>query len=142
MTTILADHNLRVMVSDSNMTDGDRAWSTRKVHRINGWLIGCSGIVAQFGPFLEWVRKDMRVPPEFDFDESTALFMEESGLYLFDVNTDGLTKVPGGIEAIGSGGMGAICAYEAMTKKDPRKAVRIACKHDAGSRGPVRAYRL
>ena len=47
-----------------------------------------------------------------------------------------------GIEAIGSGGKAAICAYEALALTDPVHAVRIVCKHDAGSRAPVRVYRL
>ena len=142
MTTILADARRGVIVSDSNLTDGERSWSTRKVHRVKSMLIGLAGTMLESLSFLQWARSGMSTPPDFAFDHCTALVLDSSGLYLFDMNTDGLTKVTRGIESIGTGGMGAMCAYEALGYQDPARAVRISCKHDAGSRGPVRTYRL
>ena len=68
--------------------------------------------------------------------------LDHDGLWLFDSNCDTLTRVPSGREAIGSGGKGAICAFEALGFLDAAKAVRIACTHDSGSRPPVRTYHL
>lgn len=142
MTTILADTRLGVMVSDSNMTDGDRAWRVRKVHRIRGTLVGLAGTMIEGLAFLDWYRAGMTTPPDFAFGDSTALVLDTDGLWLFDENTDTLARVRAGREAIGTGGKGAMCAYEALGFSSPAKAVRIACVHDSGSRPPVRTYRL
>lgn len=142
MTTILADARLGVMVADSHMSDGNRCWNVRKVQRIRGALVACAGQVSEGAHFLDWWRGGAESAPEFAFGGSSALVLDESGLYIFDESTIALTKVPGGREAIGSGSQGAMCAYEALCWSDPVQAVRIACKHDHGSRPPVRTYRL
>ncbi len=143
MTTILADYSRRVMVADSNATDGDRAWQMRKVYRIRGALVGTAGNIDEAAFFRAWyANRDDTIAPEFSFANSSALVLDHSGLWLFDENTIELTRVPSGREAIGTGGKGAICAYEAMGWDDPARAVRIACKHDSGSRPPVRTYHL
>lgn len=141
MTTILADAKLGIMVSDSNVTDGDRAWSRPKVFRIRGTLVGLAGETSNFEPFLKWYRGGMDGPADFQF-ESSVLVLTPKGLFNLECDGVALERIHSGIEAIGSGGYGAICAYEAMRFQDPVKAVRIACKHDAGSRAPIRTYRL
>lgn len=130
------------MVSDSNATDGDRVWSMKKVHRIRGALLGFAGLVPEFEAFLDWYRGGMVEKLQFTGDETSVLVLTSSGLYLFDDNLMQLQRVKTGREAIGSGGKAAIAAYEALNFTDPRRAVRIACKHDAGSRTPVRTYTL
>jgi hypothetical protein len=142
MTTILADAKLGLMVSDTNMTDEDRVWHVRKVFRVRGALVATAGPVIQGEAFMEWWRKGAEEPPDFDFDESSALVLDEHGLYFLDDSVLGLTKVVGGREAIGTGGKVALAVYEAMSWKDPVKAVRITCKYDSGSRTPVRVYKL
>lgn len=142
MTTILADYRLRVMVADSMLADDDRAWNIRKINRIRGALVGCSGEMDKWSHFLAWWKAGAEAEPAFDFSGCSALVLSATGLYIFDDSTIALTKVDGGREAIGSGGKGAICAYEALGWQDPRKAVRIAVKHDAKSRGPVRVFTL
>lgn len=130
------------MVSDSNISDGDRSWSGRKIFRSRGALIGCAGEVEQGNWFVDWWKDGADTPPTFDFSGSSALVLDDSGLYLYDSSTIGLTLVTTRHESIGTGAIGAICAYEAMGWKDPRRAVAIACKHDAKSRAPVRVYHL
>lgn len=142
MTTVLADVRWGVMVSDSNQTDDDRTWSVKKVHRIRGALVGLAGTHLEIGYFLDWYRAGMGAPPEFNFEDCSALVLDVDGLWLFDSNCATLERVTGGREAIGTGGKAALCAYEAMNYSDPRRAVRIVCKHDAASRGPVRVYTL
>lgn len=142
MTTILADFARRMIVADSHATDEDRAWSIRKVHRIRGALVACSGSVIAGEAFCDWFRADDGSPPDLDMADSSILVMDSSGLYVFDDDVLGLTKVPGGVEAIGSGAKGALCAYDALDRSDMRKAVRVACKYDAHSRAPVRSFKL
>ncbi len=144
MTTILADAKLGLMVADSNMIDEDagRRWSVRKVKRLRGALLACAGDVMQGNYFIDWWKEGAETEPKFKFDESAALVLDDSGLYLFDATTPMLTRVPSGREAIGTGAIAAMAAYEALKWKDPRRAVTIACKHDRNSAPPVRLYRL
>lgn len=140
MTTVLADLRLGVMVADSNICDDDRVWFGRKVFRIRGALLGFAGVVDEAIAFREWWRGGMsaRKPR---FAHSQALVLTGSELLYFD-NMLIPEPVRRGREAIGTGGKAAMCAYEAMGFEDPGRAVRIVCRHDAGSRGPVRIYRL
>lgn len=132
------------MVSDSNMSDGERVWKARKVHRIRGCLLGLAGHVDEINGFLDWYRAGEPETgyPKLAFENSVVLALDPDGLWLFDSSCTQWSKVPTGREAIGTGGVAAISAYEALDWTDPARAVRIACKHDAGSRVPVRTYRL
>lgn len=143
MTTVLADHRLRCIVADSAVSDeGERVWKMRKVHRIRGELVAFAGALAECRTFIDWYRHKPETPPDFTFKDSSALVLRENGLFLFDEDCIELTKVTGGREAIGTGSVAAIAAYEALGWTDPQKAVRIACHHDLKSRPPVRTYRL
>lgn len=142
MTTILADRRLGVMVADSSMTDDDRRWAARKVFRVRGALLGFAGNEPDFHLFREWFRGGAHTPADFDFGASSALVLDATGLYFFDANYTSLQRIESGREAIGTGGKAAMCAYEALRFADPVKAVRIVCKHDSNSLGPVRRYRL
>ena len=140
MTTILADFRLGVMVADSSISDGDRVWIGRKVYRYKGSIIGFSGEVDESIEFMRWWRRGCGTKPP-KFSHSNALVLSESGLLHFASSCTGI-PVESGIEAIGSGGKAAICTYEAMGFTDPVAAVKLVCKHDAGSRTPVRTYRM
>lgn len=137
MTTILADLKLGVMISDSSVSDDNRVWSERKVKRWKGKLIGFAGDVDEAVQFMAWL-KGGKVPK---FAHSDALVLSDEGLFHYCKSTTAL-KVERGIEAIGSGAKAAMCAYEALAFTDPVRAVKIVCKHDSGSRAPVRTYRL
>jgi len=138
VTTILSDAHLGVMVADSSVSDGDRVWSERKVFRIKGALIGLAGEDGDCGRFLQWVKDGLPGKPRFG--ETAALILTPGQLLFFDGNYVEPVKVKSGREAIGSGGKSAMCAYEALGWTDPRRAVRIVCRHDAASRAPVRVY--
>lgn len=139
MTTILADAKLGVMVSDSCFNDGDRVYTGRKVFRVREGLLGFAGLRDEFMRVLAW-WKDGRTgtPPKFN---GGMLLLCDEGLFEFDTPVVPI-KMESGRAAIGSGGKGAICAYEAMGFEDPARAVAIACRHDHASRAPVRTYRL
>lgn len=126
-----------MIVSDSSATDDDRVWSERKVFRYKGALYGFAGNVDDRIAFMEWIKGDGPVP---NFTGS-CLMLSDAGLFLYDTSTMP-QKVARGIEAIGTGAKAAMCAYEALAFTDPKRAVAIVCRHDSGSRTPVRTYRL
>lgn len=128
------------MVADSAISDGDRVWSGRKVWRIKGALIGFAGDVAEAHAMAAWLKAGGKGNPP-PFKSSVALLMNQDGLFYYAASKYG-TRVEGGVEAIGSGAKAAICTYEALGWSDPVKALRIVCKHDAGSRPPIRTYKL
>jgi ATP-dependent protease HslVU (ClpYQ) peptidase subunit len=143
VTTVLADARLGLMVSDSNISDGTRVWTGKKVHRIHGSLIGCAGSLPQIEAFLAWFRAGADISAcDFALDESYFLILNKDGLFEVEQVTGLMRHVKSGREAIGSGAVFAIAAYEALNWMDPRRAVAIACKHDTNSRAPVRQYHL
>src|SRR5262249_83125 len=140
MTTILADAKFGVMVSDAVWCDSERVGRKRKVFRVHGVLVGMAGSIEEFGIFLAWCKTSFNDKPP-KFPHLNAMVLSPSGLLHFAGN--GLPiKEDNGIQAIGTGAMAAMAAYEALGFTDPKAAVRIACHHDANSRGPVRVYRL
>lgn len=141
MTTIIADFHLRTMVADSSLSDGDRTWVGRKVRRIGREVIGFAGSEAHFPLFLEWYRAGCASKPPATSD-SQFLILNDGGLYLYDTNYKNPHLVESGREAIGTGAKAAMCTYEALGFRDPKRAVRIVCKHDSASRTPVRVYTL
>lgn len=141
MTTVIADARLGVMVADSNVSDGERCGSMRKVWRIRGALVGCAGNLCDIEPFVQWVRDGADHLTRPRTPHLSALVLADDGLRHF-VASDPPILVQSGREAIGSGAMAVLAVHEALDFSDPARAVRIVCKHDAGSRGPVRTYRL
>jgi hypothetical protein len=140
MTTILADVKHGVMVADSSVTDDDRVWVGKKVFRVKGSLIGVAGLEAEITTFIKWFRGGM--VGKVDFNKSSALILNSHGLFFYDHNYTTPQRIAIGREAVGSGAKSVMCAYEALNFQDPRRAVRIVCKHDANSRTPVRQYKL
>jgi hypothetical protein len=137
MTTVLADARLGVIISDSSISDDNRVWSGRKVFRYKGSLYGFAGDTDEAIQFMAWIKGGK--PPKFA--HSDCLVLSESGLTHYNNGTVP-QPVDKGIEAIGTGAKAAMCAYEALAFTDPVLAVKITCKHDSGSRTPVRTYRL
>lgn len=131
------------MCSDTAESDGDRVWKSRKVFRIRDALIGAAGMSIEINHFFEWFRRNDGTMPKFKRETLTVLVLDQRGLFIFDAACPtGPMRVPSGRSAIGTGGAAAMSAYEGLAWTDPAKAVRIACKHDANSRTPVRSYHL
>lgn len=138
MTTILADAKLGVVVADSSLSDGDRLWTGRKVWRVRGALLAFAGKVLERDQFLAWYRGGQQdTPPKFA--DSSALLLSHEGLFIFN-NTCTPEHIVTGREAIGTGAKAAMCAYEALGWIDPKRAVRIVCRHvsTAAQFAPVR----
>ncbi len=140
MTTVLADARLGVMVADSNISDGDRKWARQKVFRAGPELIGLAGIWTECLQLRDWYMGGSEGKPP-KLSNASMLILSREGLVLVDQELVP-QRVESGREAIGSGAKAAMCAYEALGWKDPRRAVQIVCRHDAASRAPVRAYNL
>lgn len=141
MTTVLADRRFGVMFADSNISDGERQWRARKVFRVNGDLFGFAGDVPEWTSFRDWIKGGMSTARP----KSTTLQvlqLRRDGLFYFGTGDELPERISSGREAIGTGSMAAMAAYEATGWTDPRRAVQIACRHDAESRAPVRAYYL
>ena len=141
MTTVLADFKVGLMVADTAASDGDRQWpGARKVWRVRGALLGFAGPYEEIEAFLAWWRDGAQGHGP-KFAGGYALVMSSAGLVLFAGSTSPMA-VESGRDAIGTGGKGAMCAYDALGWTNPRLAVQIACRYDASSRAPVRSYRL
>lgn len=141
MTTILADVKLGLMVADSRLSDGDRLWTGRKVWRHDGHLLGVAGVWSSCLAFVDWFKSGRPAGVPVAVKGASMLVMAPQGLILFD--DDMMPQViESGREAIGSGAKAAMCAHEALGWADPARAVRIVCRHDAQSSGPVRTYKL
>ncbi len=135
MTTIAADLKTGTMVSDTQWNDGAEKGSTRKVYRINGELIGFAGDWALITKAIAWFKQGKKGPPPKG--EISALVLN-GRIQTWEPENGFMDQ--GNQFAIGTGGAAARAAM--MAGSDVRTAVRIACKIDAMSGGPVRAYRL
>lgn len=142
MTTVLADARLGVIVADSNISDGDRTWSGRKVFRVKGCLIGYAGNEEDSIAFLDWFKSGHDVAKKPKLTNFSALLLSPRGLFSYDQDLILPLPVAKGIESIGTGAKAAMSAYEALDWKDPKRAVQIVCRHDSSSRAPVRVYHL
>lgn len=139
MTTILCDAKKGIMLADSSISDDDRIWLDRKVYRVKGNLVGFAGDYEEGRIFLDWLRGKRDKPKCKDI---SALMLTHEGLFIFEGAQMEPRKVERGIESIGTGAKAVICTYEALGFDDPKKAMKIVCKHDAGSRPPIRTYKL
>lgn len=140
MTTILADFHKRIMVADSAISDGDRMWSGRKVWRIGKSIIGFAGDVSEAHAMIAWLKTGAQGNPP-PFKNSHALLMNSEGLFYYAASKYGIA-VESGIDSIGTGAKAVMCTYEALEFENPQKALKIVCKHDAGSRPPIKTYKL
>lgn len=140
MTTVLADWHAGLMVSDSQVSDQDRKWSQRKVFRIRRSLVGYAGDCSQAEQFLAWYRAGCDGKPP-RLDNFSALVMSAHGLWHYERSHIPL-PVASGREAIGTGAKAAMVGYQLMGWANARQVVRAVCDHDAGSKTPVRQYRL
>ena len=139
MTTIAACTVRRVMVADSQWTDGRRCGGVRKVYRIGGALVGLAGDFATIHACLAKLRAGELERGDGDLSDVEVLRLAESGLSTWTA-ADGWGPLTEKRWAIGTGADFAIGAL--MAGATPLRAVQIAITHDAGSGGTARAYRL
>lgn len=139
MTTIAADPGLGLMVSDSQIADGDQKWSVQKIELIDGTLYATCGDAVDGEKFFEWVRRGRKGRrPKLDVDEFNALALNENGLFWFDHKLHPMQMHKP--FAIGSGGKA--CRAAMIAGAQIERAVEIACEVDAGSSMPLQIYDL
>jgi ATP-dependent protease HslVU (ClpYQ) peptidase subunit len=135
MTTIAADSELKIMASDSRVTNEDGSFFlSRKVFQLpSGELAGLSGNIVDGLKFLDWYANglDEDEKPEFGAEAFCALLLDNCGrLTIWDADCIGL-EVIGRFHAIGSGANAAMGAM--LAGASPDEAVAIASRIDSGT---------
>ncbi|MBS7457706.1 hypothetical protein [Coralloluteibacterium stylophorae] len=139
MTTAAYDGH--EIAADSQITSGDRRSSRSKLIR-NGDLVAAgAGDFLSIDEVISWLRGEGPKPSSGDA-EILAGSRATGQVFRYLLTSEGLFRydVTGQLFSIGSGGDYALGAMSAGTSA--REAVRIACKHDLYSSGPVRACKL
>lgn len=120
---------------------GSRFFKCEKLYRVlrGGVLniVGLAGESASGLVFLDWYQSgDKETPEKLITGEAdfTALVLNRSGLFEFDKWCRG-EKILGRFYAVGSGAKAALGALHMGA--NARTAVRIACKVDPYSAGPI-----
>ena len=137
MTTIVADFNNKIMVSDTRCSYGGTVFRMIKIHKApDGTLIGFSGNVTEATKFVEWFMSghNKAKVPRFGDDAFDALTMNDEGIMLWDSSLVA-TKVNQSFFAVGSGAQYAIGAMKAGASAE--KAVTIATEEDSCSGLPL-----
>ena len=138
MTTIIADAKAGIMVSDSNTSDGEIKWPTRKIERIGDSLFGFAGEAVEIQKMLRWLnggRKGKKPKTK----ECSGLELSAEGVFLWDDAP--ISYSPDRhYHAVGSGAMAALAAMQCG--KTAQESVDIACQIDAHSEGPIQVVRL
>ena len=143
MTTIAYRDN--VMAADTSClnSEGTNEHGIRKVWRVHGCLVGCSGAFCDIQRFIQWLK-------EGAYDDDTRKVMEGFDAIVVQpsgrISTfDGYTTIPirplhQKYIAIGSGGAVALGAMFAGA--DAITAVKAAVRHNIQTKAPIRSYRL
>lgn len=144
MTTIAASVKEGVMACDSRISVGDVWWSTEKIVRIQGELIGTTGDVKDTQKWFEWYMDGKPgKPPVLNSFEALILrrdgVIRKNELYFVDAHSTEIL-VERGYHAAGSGAQAAIAVM--MLGHDALKAVQIACEIDASSGGKIKSFNL
>lgn len=125
------------MAADSQVT-GSHKSTCRKLHRINGMVVGFAGSLTEGQAFVNWLGGQSS-KPEFKDDEFEALVLTSKGLFYWDSFLCPV-KVEDKFTAIGSGAELAMGAMEMGA--DAETAIKVARKRDSNTGGRVRAARL
>jgi ATP-dependent protease HslVU (ClpYQ) peptidase subunit len=144
MTTIAVNKDM--MAADSKCTLGSVAFSTPKLFRKNGAIIGCAGSTAPANRFVKWYGTDDPVPDfgkkfdgdDEDIDFEAVVLTDEGRIFYYEYQR--------GFEpneiidekgfAIGSGGESALTALRVYSAT-PTEAVEAACQVNEDTAGPV-----
>lgn len=153
MTTIVYSPDEGVMASDSQDTGEARKATCDKIYKVNGHLIGTAGGSYAGLLFLRWFANWEEEPDWDDWDEHPDLVNldYEEDFECLVVRPDGSAYtinrlfVPYEMKneepiGIGSGAGPALGAMHAGA--GAREAVKIACKIDAYSSGPIQSKKI
>lgn len=136
MTTIAC--NRKMMVADMQSDDAGTKCPAHKIFRVKGAIIGIAGEYGQGLLFRDWYKDRRKKKPELTEDFS-ALVLTRQGIEKWE-NTLVSQPIDLPFYAIGTGGHLALAAMECG--RDPKQAVKIACKYDTHSGLPLESEEL
>jgi len=142
MTTIAVNAHTGEMAYDDQWSDEDTRGAMRKVFRIHGALYGFAGTVGAVKGHLDWAKAGMAIgenPKLKGEDHVVIIILKKKRVYTWTAD-DGLLEEGNKLFAIGTGAGAARGAL--LAGADIRKAVKIACKIDAGSGGRTHVVKL
>ena len=130
-----------VMASDSSCWEGStNAHSVKKVWKIRGCLVGCSGNMADIHSFVRWV-KDGAAEDEYPRMKSlSAIVASDLGVSAFEAGSFHPIPVVGKYCSVGSGSSVALGAmHHGATAVE---AIRAARHHNEATKGRIVSVRL
>lgn len=134
MTTIAC--NKETMAADSQFTEGHLTSHGRKIFQVKGDIAAFAGDQEVGLEFIEWLNGGDK--PELPLEDFEGLVLTKEGKMIYYGCKLRPAPVTESHTAIGSGSHLAIGAL--MQGATPEAAVRIACKRDAYSSGPVKVF--
>lgn len=141
MTTVA--YRKGVLAADSQATDA-QVWRTRKIERVNTsageLLVGWCGEVFAAHVFMEWLKNDKNRKPDIGNEDFEAIVIAQTGRVTIWNQSLVPWRPRGPFFAIGSGAKAALGAMHAG--KGALEAVKIACKIDPYSSGPIHSLKL
>jgi ATP-dependent protease HslVU (ClpYQ) peptidase subunit len=141
MTTVA--YRKGTLAGDSQASDS-QVWRTRKVERVQTsagpLLVGWCGEVFAAQVFIEWLKNDANRKPSLGNEDFEAIVVAANGRVTIWNQSLVAWKPRGQFFAIGSGAPAALGAMHAG--KGAVDAVKIACKVDPYSSGPIHSLRL
>lgn len=152
MTTIVYDRAEGVVAADSQDTGESRKMTCAKLYRVNNHIIGTAGGSYSGLLFVRWFAKQQGEPDWDDHDNHPDLtnLAEDEDFECLVVRPDGTCYTINRLfvpyemlhdyVGLGSGAGPALGAlYAGATAHE---AVKIACKIDAASSGPIKYMRV
>lgn len=126
-----------MMAGDSAIDWGGVRDSAQKVFRVGGDVLGFAGSQTEGMRFVEWYANKSGDAPALDSAE--VIILKHNGCIEYWDSSLTPTRVKKKFTAIGSG---ASCALGAMhAGATPEQAVKIACKVDTSTGGPVKCLK-
>lgn len=140
MTTVV--YCKGVLAADSQATDS-QVWRTRKIERLQTsageLLVGWCGQVFAAQVFLEWLKNDKNRKPDIGNEDFEAIVIAETGRVTIWNQSLVPWKPRAKFFAVGSGAPAALAAM--YCGKSAVEAVKIACKIDPWSSGPIHSLK-
>ena len=124
------------MAADCQFTSGNLTTHGCKIFRVKEDIAAFAGDQQSGLLFVDWLNGGDK--PELPLEDFEAIVLTKAGKMIYYGDKLKPAPVTESHVAIGSGSHLAIGAM--MEGASPEKAVKIACKRDAYSSGPVKAY--
>src|ERR1700758_4251421 len=133
------------LAADKLSESGRTVQPTKKVHAINGYLVGAAGYAGCGAELLSWFRRGALVEefPESNKDSESGaqlLVVTPSGRAFFIFNTPYPTPITSSKAALGCGGESALVAMHCGRRAGD--AVAVTCLFNSGCGGGIDTINL